>query len=95
LADTYAKTQRTDDAISEMQKALDLAPEQPLYHQTLIGYSLNARKYGNALQWMDRYVEAMKAGSPEHRDALDWVSAQQQRIPPDARRSAENSTAIQ
>ena len=39
-ADTYAKVQRTDDAISEMQKALDLVPEQPVYHQILIGYSL-------------------------------------------------------
>jgi tetratricopeptide (TPR) repeat protein len=95
LADAYAKTQRTGDAISEMQKAIDLVPEQPLYHQRLIGYSLDARRYDNALQWMDRYVEAMKAGSAEHRDALDWVAAQQRRIPADARRSAVNSTAIQ
>jgi arylsulfatase A-like enzyme len=95
LADTYAKTQRTGDAISEMQKAIDLVPEQPLYHQRLIGYSLDARRYDDALQWMDRYVEAMKAGSAEHRDALDWVAAQQRRIPAGARRSAVNSTAIQ
>jgi tetratricopeptide (TPR) repeat protein len=95
LADTYAKTQRTDEAISEMQKALDLVPEQPLYHQRLIVYSLDARRYGNALQWMDRYVEAMKAGSAKQRDALDWVATQQQRIPPDARRSDVDSTAVQ
>jgi len=94
LADTYAKVQRTDDAISEMQKALDLVPEQPAYHQILIGYSLDARRYVDALQWMDRYVGAMKAGSAEHRDAKSWVSEQQQRIPPDARRSAVDSTAI-
>jgi hypothetical protein len=78
-----------------MQKAIDLVPEQPLYHQRLIGYSLDARRYDDALQWMDRYVEAMKAGSAEHRDALDWVAAQQRRIPAGARRSAVNSTAIQ
>jgi Flp pilus assembly protein TadD len=95
LADTYAKAQRADDAISEMGKALDLDPEEPVYHQLLIGYALDARRYDNALQGMDRYVEAMKAGSPEHRDALNWVAGQQQRIPLDARRSATSSTAIQ
>jgi hypothetical protein len=44
---------------------------------------------------MDRYAEAMKAGSAKQRDALDWVAAQQQRIPPDVRRSGVDSTAVQ
>lgn len=95
LADTYAKARRTDDAITEMQKAIDLVPEQPIYHQVLIGYSLDARKYDDALQLMGRYVEAMKAGSPERRDALSWVAAQERRIPADARDSSKNATAIQ
>jgi len=93
LADTYAKARRTDDAMAEMQRALDLVPDQPIYHQVLIGYSLDARRYDNALRLMDRYAEAMKAGSPEHRDALSWVAAQEQRIPAGARGSSENSTA--
>jgi tetratricopeptide (TPR) repeat protein len=95
LAETYAKMQRTNDAISEMQEALELVPEQPLYHQRLIVYSLDARRYADALQWMDRYVEAMQAGSAEQRDALDWVATQQKRIPPETRRTDVDSKTAQ
>jgi arylsulfatase A-like enzyme len=94
LADTYAKAQRLGDAVREMQRMIDLAPEQLIYHQMLIGYSLEARRFDDALRWMDRYVGVMKVGSPEHRDATNWVAEQKRRIPPGEGRSAENSTGI-
>ncbi len=95
LADAYAKLGRTDDAISELHEALDLVPEQPLYHQFLIGYALDARRFGDARRWMDRYAAAMPAGSREHRDALRWIAEQERRIPPDAARSPPNSAAAE
>jgi tetratricopeptide (TPR) repeat protein len=91
LADTYAKAQRPDDAIREMQKAIDLDPEQGAYHQMLIGYALQAQRFEEALGSMDRYVGAMKVGSPERRDAINWVAEQKRRIPAGDRRLAPKS----
>lgn len=93
LADTYAKAQRPDDAIREMQKAIDLDPGQPTYHQMRIGYALQAHKFDDALRSMDRYIGAMKAGSPERRDATRWVAEQKRRMPAGEPRSAPNATA--
>jgi len=93
LAETYAKALRPDDAIREMQEAIDLDPEQPTYHQMLIRIALEAHRYDDALRVMDGYVGAMKAGSPEHRDAKSWVSELRQGIPSDEGRPATNSTA--
>jgi tetratricopeptide (TPR) repeat protein len=95
LADTYAKAHRLDDAIREMQKTLELVPGQPFYHQMLIGYALGAYRFEDALRWMDRYVGAMKPGSPEGLDAASWVAEQKQRMPLDEERSVESSTGIQ
>jgi len=95
LADTYANAHRVDNAIREMQKTIDFAPGIPYYHQLLIGYALRAHRIEDALRWMDRYVGAMKPGSPEGLYAAGWVAEQRQRMPLDEERSVESSTGIQ
>ena len=92
LADTYAKAQRLDDAIREMQRVIDLDPEQSTYNQMLIGYALEAGRFDEALRAMGRYVEAMTVESPEHRAATIWVSEQKKRIPAGEGRAVPNPT---
>jgi len=92
LGDTYSRANRLDDAIREMQVAIDLDPEQPAYHQRLITYLLEAQRIDEALQSMDRYVAAMKVGSPERRVATTLVSNQKQAIRAAKERSESNAT---
>jgi arylsulfatase A-like enzyme len=89
LADTYAKAQQPDAAIREMQKTIELAPDQAAYHQMLIAYALEANRFDDAVQWMGDYVEAMPEGSRARIEATNWVSEQKLRIPiGDARATA-------
>ena len=80
LAEAYWKAGRREAATSELETAISLVSQQPLYYQVLIGWYIESGDIEQASRWMDRYSSAMEDGSPEHFEATIWIAEQRRRI---------------
>jgi tetratricopeptide (TPR) repeat protein len=80
LAKAYWKAGRRTDATKELQVAITLVSQQPVYYQVLIQWYLDSGDVEQATRWMDRFSTAMKDDTPEHLEATLWIADQRRRI---------------